>query len=327
MTTATTENAVPTPAAPGPAGTALVIGEALVDVVIHPGAEPVDIPGGSPANVALGLARLGRDAELDCWIADDARGRAVRSHLVADGVRITPGSDGAERTSTAQATIGEDRAATYVFDLDWNPPYPAPAEPPILVHTGSIAAILEPGARTVEQVLRDFRASATVCYDPNARPQLMGSPEKAREIVERLVALSDLVKCSDEDVAWFYGINEDDDAALEGVLRGWLQMGPAIVVVTRGKRGALALTSSGLRLEVPADPSVIVADTVAAGDSFMGGLEDGLWSEGLVGAQQREALRAIDAAALERVVRHASRIADITVSRAGANPPTRAELA
>ena len=327
MTTATTENAVPTPAAPGPAGTALVIGEALVDVVIHPGAEPVDIPGGSPANVALGLARLGRDAELDCWIADDERGRAIRSNLVADGVRITPGSDGAERTSTAQATIGEDRAATYVFDLDWNPPYPAPAEPPILVHTGSIAAILEPGARTVEQVLRDFRASATVCYDPNARPQLMGSPEKAREIVERLVALSDLVKCSDEDVAWFYGIDEDDDAALEGVLRGWLEMGPAIVVVTRGKRGALALTSSGLRLEVPADPSVIVADTVAAGDSFMGGLEDGLWSEGLVGAQQREALRAIDAAALERVVRHASRIADITVSRAGANPPTRAELA
>jgi len=327
MTTATTENAVPTPAAPGPAGTALVIGEALVDVVIHPGAEPVDIPGGSPANVALGLARLGRDAELDCWIADDARGRAIRSHLVADGVRITPGSDGAERTSTAQATIGEDRAATYVFDLDWTPPYPAPAEPPILVHTGSIAAILEPGARTVEQVLRDFRASATVCYDPNARPQLMGSPEEAREIVERLVALSDLVKCSDEDVAWFYGIDEDDDAALEGVLRGWLEMGPAIVVVTRGKRGALALTSSGLRLEVPADPAVVVADTVGAGDSFMGGLEDGLWSEGLVGAQQREALRAIDAAALERVVRHASRIADITVSRAGANPPTRAELA
>ena len=327
MTTATTENAAPTPAAPGPAGTALVIGEALVDVVIHPGAEPVDIPGGSPANVALGLARLGRDAELDCWIADDERGRAIRSHLVADGVRITPGSDGAERPSTAQATIGEDRAATYVFDLDWTPPYPAPAEPPILVHTGSIAAILEPGARTVEQVLRDFRASATVCYDPNARPQLMGSPEEAREIVERLVALSDLVKCSDEDVAWFYGINEDDDAALEGVLRGWLQMGPAIVVVTRGKRGALALTHSGLRLEVPADPAVVVADTVGAGDSFMGGLEDGLWSEGLVGAQQREALRAIDAAALERVVRHASRIADITVSRAGANPPTRAELA
>ena len=337
MTTATTENAAPTPAAPGPAGTALVIGEALVDVVIHPGAEPVDIPGGSPANVALGLARLGRDAELDCWIADDERGRAIRSHLVADGVRITPEQFGevhAEWVAMAEKlglkTFPELyilHAATYVFDLDWTPPYPAPAEPPILVHTGSIAAILEPGARTVEQVLRDFRASATVCYDPNARPQLMGSPEEAREIVERLVALSDLVKCSDEDVAWFYGINEDDDAALEGVLRGWLQMGPAIVVVTRGKRGALALTHSGLRLEVPADPAVVVADTVGAGDSFMGGLEDGLWSEGLVGAQQREALRAIDAAALERVVRHASRIADITVSRAGANPPTRAELA
>ncbi|ETJ05514.1 MAG: Fructokinase, partial [Actinomyces urogenitalis DORA_12] len=81
------------------------------------------------------------------------------------------------------------------------------------------------------------------------------------------------------------------------------------------------------RIEVPADPSVVVADTVGAGDSFMGGLEDGLWSEGLVGAGQREALRAIDAETLERVVRHAAAIADITVSRAGANPPTRAELA
>ncbi|MBO3725164.1 carbohydrate kinase [Actinomyces bowdenii] len=313
--------------APGRQGTALVIGEALVDVVIHPGQEPVDIPGGSPANVALGLARLGRDTELDCWIGDDERGRAVRAHLEDSGVRLTPGSDGARRTSTAQATIGQDRAATYVFDLDWDPPHPAAAEagaqPPVLVHTGSIAAILEPGRATVEQVLRDHRGTSTICYDPNARPQLMGSPEAAREIVERLVALSDLVKCSDEDISWLYG----QDADMESVLRGWLDLGVAIVVVTRGKAGALALTGSGLRLEVPADPDVVVADTVGAGDSFMGGLEDALWSEDLVGADRREALHAVDAAALERIVRHAAAIADITVSRAGANPPTRAELA
>lgn len=311
--------------APGRPGTALVIGEALVDVVIHPGAEPVDIPGGSPANVALGLARLGRDAELDCWIATDPRGRAIRSHLEESGVRLTAGADAAERTSTAQATIGADRAATYVFDLDWNPPYPhrpEGAEAPLLVHTGSIAAILEPGRATVEQVLRDHRETSTICYDPNARPQLMGSPEQAREIVEGLIALTDLVKCSDEDITWLYGA----DADLESVLRDWLGLGAAVVVVTRGKKGALALTSSGLRLEVPADPDVVVADTVGAGDSFMGGLEDALWSEDLVGADRREALHALDAAALERIVRHAAAIADITVSRAGANPPTRDEL-
>ena len=310
---------------PGRPGTALVIGEALVDVVIRPDESPTDIPGGSPANVALGLARLGRDAELDCWIGTDARGQAVRKHLEADGVRLTPGSEGAARTST----IGADGAASYVFDLSWEPPYPTRtegAEPPLLVHTGSIAAILAPGAATVEKVLTDFRATSTVCYDPNARPQLMGEPAGARAIVERLVALSDLVKCSDEDIAWLYGIDTSEDSALQSVLSDWLKLGPSVVVVTRGKHGALALTASGLRLEVPADPNVVVADTVGAGDSFMGGLEDGLWSEGLVGADRREALRTIDAATLERIVRHAAAIADITVSRAGANPPTRADL-
>ncbi len=317
-----------TTTAPGREGTALIIGEALVDVVIHPGAEPVDVPGGSPANVALGLARLGRDAELDCWIGTDPRGQVVRAHLEASGVRLTSGSDGAERTSTAQATVGEDRAATYVFDLDWNPPYPErkESEAPLLVHAGSIAAVLEPGASTVRQVLSDFHATSTICYDPNARPQLMGEPEDARKTVESIVAVSDLVKCSDEDVAWFYGLDKHDDEAIESVARTWLETGVAIVVLTRGKRGSLALTASGLRLEVPSNPDIVVADTVGAGDSFMGGLEDALWSEGLVGADRREALRSIDAATLERIVTHASRIADITVSRTGANPPTRAEL-
>ena len=174
----------------------------------------------------------------------------------------------------------------------------------------------------MEQVLRETRATSTIAYDPNARPQLMGDPKDAREIVERLVGLSDLVKCSDEDIAWLYG----RDADLETVLRSWLDKGVAVVVVTRGKEGALALSASGVRLEVPADPSVVVADTVGAGDSFMGGLEDALWSEDLVGADRREALRAVDAETLERIMRHAAAIADITVSRAGANPPTRDEL-
>lgn len=315
--------------APGPEGSVLAIGEALVDIVINPGEEPREIPGGSPANVALGLARLGREAYLDCWIAKDPLGEEVRAHLAESGVELVPGSDGAERTSTARATIGEDHAATYLFDLDWNPPYPSLPEgaaAPLIVHTGSIGAILEPGAATVEKVLADFRATSTICYDPNARPQLMGEPAEARKTVERLIALSDLVKSSDEDIEWLYGVDAGDDEQLESVLRGWLELGPAVVVVTRGKKGAIALTSSGVRARVPADPGVTVVDTVGAGDSFMGGLEDAIWTEELVGADRREALRALDPEALERIVRHAAAIADITVSRAGANPPTRAEL-
>ena len=317
--------------APGREGSALVIGEALVDIVIHPGQAPQEVPGGSPANVALGLARLGREAVLSCWIGNDEHGHLVRSHLEASGVRLSAGSDGAARTSTAQAVIGQDRAATYHFDLDWNPPYPARGEhaAPLLVHTGSIAAVLEPGATTVRHILNEYRATSTICYDPNARPQLMGSPAQAREIVENIVAVSDLVKCSDEDIAWLYGVEvsgPDGDSHLSSVLLSWLSRGCGIVVVTRGKRGALAMTASGLRVEIPADPSVVVADTVGAGDSFMGGLEDALWSADLVGADRREALHAIDEATLTQVVRHAARIADITVSRTGANPPTRAEL-
>ena len=315
--------------APGRPGTALVIGEALVDVVIRPNETPTDIPGGSPANVALGLARLGRDAELDCWIGTDARGRAVRAHLEADGVRLTPGSDGAARTSTAEATIGPDGGASYFFNLSWEPPYPTRAEgaePPVLVHTGSIAAILSPGAAMVEKVLADFRATSTVCYDPNARPQLMGEPAAARAIVERLVALADLVKCSDEDIAWFYDVDASRDSVLKDVLRGWLALGPAVVVVTRGKKGALALTASGLRLEVPADPSVVVADTVGAGDSFMGGVIDALWGMGLRGATAREELKDIGEDRLQAILDRASAVSDVTVSRKGANPPWAHEL-
>lgn len=315
--------------APGPNGHALVIGEALVDIVVSPGAEPVEIPGGSPANVALGLARLGREVELDCWIGDDERGHAVRKHLQASGVRLTPGADGAARTSTARAVIGAERSATYSFDLDWDPPLPRTApgqEAPLLVHTGSIAAILAPGAATVAQVLSSYRSTSTICYDPNARPQLMGEPAQARATVERLVSASDLVKCSDEDIAWLHGLEAPGEAAVEEVMRAWLGLGPALVVVTRGGKGALALAASGARAQVAADPDVVVVDTVGAGDSFMGGLQDGLWSHDLVGAGRREALRAIDAATLEKVLRHASAVADVTVSRAGANPPTRAEL-
>ena len=299
----------------------LVIGEALVDVVVGLDATTKEIPGGSPANVALGLARLGRQAELVCWIGKDARGELVRKHLESNGVALVEGSDGAEATSTAVAVIGDDGAASYRFDLDWNPPTPAPSKNiPLAVHTGSIGAIMEPGRLTVQAVLAAYRQTSTITYDPNVRPQLMGTPGDARPLVERLIAASDVVKCSDEDLAWLTG-----GADQEETLRSWLELGPAIAVVTRGPEGALAVTSSGLRLEVPSQPAV-VADTVGAGDSFMGGIIDGLWTEGLLGAENREALHNISEEALRRVIAHAIAIAAITVSRPGANPPTRAEL-
>ncbi|MGM7422243.1 PfkB family carbohydrate kinase, partial [Cellulosimicrobium sp. CpK407] len=160
---------------------------------------------------------------------------------------------------------------------------------------------------------------ATITYDPNARPALMGDPADARARIEALVALADVVKVSDEDLAWL--VPGTDPVA---VARDWLALGPALVVVTYGGEGALALTAAGEQ-RVTA-PRVEVVDTVGAGDSFMGALLDGLWDAGLLGADRRDALRAVDTATLTRLLERCAAVAAVTVSRAGANPPRRAEL-
>ena len=300
---------------------ALVIGEALIDVVRRVDGSTSEHPGGSPANVALGLGRLGRGVDLLTWIGDDVRGRVLSEHLGASCVTVVPGSDSAPRTSVAVATLSPDGAATYEFDLSWQVPqrWASPPAPPLVVHTGSIAAVLEPGGPDVANVLAANRESATLTYDPNMRPSLMPPPQVTGPIVEALVAIADVVKVSDEDLAWLADVPPLETA------RRWAASGPALVVMTMGGCGAVALTSDGRRIEVAA-PAVVVADTVGAGDSFMAGLIDGLWAAGLLGADQRAALRCISDATVREVVERCVRIAAITVSRPGADPPTRAEL-
>ncbi|WP_308200025.1 carbohydrate kinase [Actinotalea sp. C106] len=301
---------------------ALVIGEALIDVVRRPDGSTEEHPGGSPANVALGLARLGRPVDLLTWFGPDAHGDLLRGHLSGNGVTISPGSDSAERTSVATATLDEQGTASYDFDLSWHVPerWAAPVTPPLVVHTGSIAAVLEPGGPDVAHVLEARRESATITYDPNLRPSLMPPADQTREVVERLVALADVVKVSDEDLAWL----EPGVEPLE-IARRWVQAGPALVVVTRGGEGATGILATGHEVDVAA-PRVTVADTVGAGDSFMGGLIDGLWSAQLLGAENREALNAAPAETLRGVLERCAEIAAITVSRAGANPPNRSEV-
>ncbi|MFC7581004.1 carbohydrate kinase [Schaalia naturae] len=302
----------------------LAIGEALVDIV-SPASNPsaaTEIPGGSPANVAMTLGRLGRNVALQTWIGRDPRGDVITKHFGDSHVFITPESCGADRTPTALATLDENGAASYTFDLEWAPASPIRvADTARVVHAGSIATVIEPGGPAVLDALVAARQHAIITYDPNARPAIMGSPEESLATVNKFVAVSDVVKVSDEDIAWLTG-----GRPVEDVLRDWLTMGPAIVIVTRGKTGALAHTVSGVRrAAVPADVEVV--DTVGAGDSFMGGIIDALWSLGLVGAMSRSALHAIEDDQVRAILDRASAISDITVSRAGANPPWLSELA
>lgn len=192
---------------------------------------------------------------------------------------------------------------------------PAPGH----VHTGSIGAVVEPGAATVLDIVRTARATATVSYDPNVRPALMGDHAAAVRRVEECVALSDLVKASDEDLAWLYPGEEPEEVAAR-----WLERGPAVVLVTRGGDGALAVLPGG-RITVEA-AAVDVVDTVGAGDAFMSGTLHALAGRGLLGTGARDRLHAVNRDTVAGVLRHAVASAAVTVSRAGANPPDAAEL-
>ena len=297
----------------------LIAGEALTDIVVDADGARREHPGGSPLNVAVALSRLGHDAHLLTAIGDDARGDAIRAHLDESGVQLTPASVRPGRTSTAEAVLDAHGAATYTFDLTWDPDTAELPETPDAVHTSSIAAVLEPGATTLSALLRSARGSSTISYDPNARPTLMGAPEDVRARIEENIALSDVVKASDEDVAWLYGTED-----VEGVAASWRDLGPSLTVLTRGGDGAVAFSASG-RVQV-APVQVEVVDTVGAGDTFSAGILDALAAKGLLGADRREMLAAIPSDDLATVLRRAAALSAITVSRAGANPPWSHEL-
>src|SRR5665811_605058 len=150
-------------------GRTLVIGESLIDVVRHPDGSTQEHVGGSPANVAIGLARLGHDIAFTTLVGDDERGARIASHLANEGISLTEGSIGGGRTSVATSTVDATGAATYSFDLTWE-----------------LTAI------------QRAHPGATTSYDPNVRPSLRVDPPEVRAKIEALIGLSDVVKASDE---------------------------------------------------------------------------------------------------------------------------------
>ena len=297
---------------------ALVVGESLVDIVRQHD-RVVEHPGGSPMNVSFGLGRLGMDVTFLTRLGDDDRGRSLVEHLASAGVVVVPGAVPGVQTSTAQATLSENGSAEYHFEIDWSVDSDIGEVEADVLHFGSIAAFLSPGATGVRQLVESRCHQLTVTFDPNIRPALLGERESAVVDVERSVALCDVVKASDEDLEWLYP-GESADAVADR----WIALGAGLVFVTRGCNGSLARTSA-VRVETPSR-LVEVVDTIGAGDAYMAGIISALAAEGLLGGGHKARLRLADASVIARVAERATECAALTVARAGANPPRLHEV-
>ncbi|HVL85703.1 MAG TPA: carbohydrate kinase [Pseudonocardia sp.] len=314
-------------------GVVAVAGEALVDIVPAPVGDYLEIaPGGSPANVAVGLARLGVPVRLLARIADDVLGRRVRAHLEGNGVDLTHAVRAAEQTSLAMVAVSPDGVPSYDFRVDGTADWqwtadelagaldPGPAGPVVAVHSGSLALTTPPGAAVLRALLERATATATVSYDPNCRPLLMGEPAAVLAGVYAVLAVADVVKVSSEDLGWLLPGADPVD-----VVDDWLGRGPALVAVTLGPDGVVAGTRAGLRLRRPG-AAVAVVDTVGAGDTFSAALLAGLHGRGLLGAAARDGLAALDEPAAAALLDRAALAAALTCARRGADPPTVGEL-
>lgn len=296
-----------------------VVGESVADIVRSLDGGQATHAGGSAANVAYGLARLGREVWLSTQLGDDPQGALIRAHLEGVGVHVTNPVPPGVRTPSAIAVLDETGAAHYNLDVDWRMDPTVELQAGAHVHFGSFAMFLNRDRRAVSAALRAAQATTTTSVDPNIRPSLMESPDAIRSHFEDLLASADVVKASDEDIVWMY-----PGAAPVTVATSWLERGVSLAVVTMGAEGSVAVRAGEV---IPVAPRrVPVVDTVGAGDSFMSALLDGLAGGGLLGPQGRTSLRSSTRSVLEAVLARAAVAAALTVGRAGAKPPDSAEL-
>jgi fructokinase len=272
--------------------------------------------GGGPTNTAVAAARLGSAVGFAGRFGADAFGRAFRDRLEAAGVDLRHAVTLAAPSSLALVSLDAAGTASYDFWLEGAADYaatPLPdAGPDDIRHIGSLAAYWPPGADVAERWIA--HAPGTTTFDVNLRPIVLERQPDALERLERLVALADVVKASDQDLRLAY-----PEADPEQVARRWLSAtadtAASLVVLTLGPAGALALTRDGRRVHVPA-PEVEVADTIGAGDAAMGALLCRLAEHGLAGVCER----------LEETLRFVVAAASLACTRPGAYAPSADEV-
>jgi fructokinase len=305
----------------------VVCGEALVDLAVSrfDGIEAyVPKLGGGPYNIAIGLGRLEVPVAYLGRISRDFFGDQLRARLLTSGVRADYLREGPELTTLAFVHHEPDREPEYSFyangtaDRELRPadvPDGFPSEVSV-IHFGSLSLVLEPAASTLEALMAREHGRHLISLDPNVRPTVIGDRAAYLQRLEGWLPSVDLVKVSRADLAWLY-----PGEPLEEVARRWLGFGPALVVVTRGPDGSTAFAAEGSR-EV-GGLQVEVVDTVGAGDAFMSGLLARLHELGLLHRGRLESLPD----ELADVLRYATLVSALTVTRAGAEPPTKAEVA
>jgi len=290
-----------------------VCGEVLIDVL-----PTGPVVGGGPANTAKALARLGHDVQFVGGISTDAYGVMARTELDRDGVNFSLAHQSSKPTSTATVQLDSSGSATYEFVIDatatfdFSPtwlPDPERLKPSVL-HIGTLATVVEPGASVLFDWAIKCAEFAPVVFDPNIRPSFLGDRNKYCQVVEKWVAISSVVKLSDEDIAWLY-----PDETMDEVAHRWLAGETSLVIVTRGAKGIIGYTH-GAQEEVES-AKVVVVDTVGAGDTVGAIIVEAVAAHSVAGVVGHVLVDTLHKAAIA---------AGITVSRAGAQPPRMHEL-
>ena len=297
-----------------------VCGEALIDLIpVAPGSDQRQvIPGGGPANTAHAIARLDIPTEFIGGLSDDQYGQRMRSEFIAGRVGLTFTPEHQLPTCLAIVSIDLDGGATYEFKIDGTATFAFATEnlpdpksiTPDAIYIGTLGTIIEPGASILKDWIIQAKDYAPIIYDPNIRSSVISDRSRYQEVVKNWVALSNVVKASEDDLAWLY----PDTNPLE-IARSWVSQGVQIVVVTKGENGIVGVTKNQ-EVSIPG-VKVDVIDTVGAGDTVGAVIVEALVEFGL---------KKLTSELLSHTLHRAALAAAITCSRAGANPPTKAEL-
>lgn len=294
-----------------------VVGEALVDLVVAPDGGVTATLGGAPFNTARACGRLGVPVSFAGALSDDRFGSMLRAQLIADGVDVADAPTVTSPTTLAAAELDAGGAARYRFYVEaTSAPMltrtPA-AVPGDVVYTGGLALVLEPMATAVEAMVCGAGDGVLVVVDVNCRPHVVADRDAYFARLGRMLARTDLVKVSDEDLAYLA-----PGTAPRAAARELLAAGPHAVVVTGGGTGVHVVTRDRVSF-VPVEP-VEVVDTIGAGDTFGGALVSWLTLHD-VGAE-----RLGDIDTLTWAVRAANTAAGVACTRRGADPPHLADL-